>query len=288
MSTASPTSKIPMKKSLLFVVLLCFASAAAATDTPNDVKALIARGDYGGAEAMLRQAVSEHPASAKAHYVLAEVLAHRGDIGEARAEATMAATLDPDTHFTKPATFQAFERELDTALAPAAARRTASAAAIAPTVATATGRGSSHLVGLVSVGGIALLLAIFLMRRKRDTAPTPGGLPYPPPVDAGAPYGSYAGNTPYAAPPAPRSGVGAAVAAGLGGVAAGMLLEDALRDRSDGAESRAPEPVLQPAADPTGRAYDELRDRPVDMGNDDDSWGDASLSDTGSGDDDGW
>ena len=69
-----PISKIPMKKLMLFLVLLCLAGAAAAADSPKDVQAAIDRGDYAAAQSMLRQAVSEHPSSAKAHYVLAEVL----------------------------------------------------------------------------------------------------------------------------------------------------------------------------------------------------------------------
>jgi len=275
-----------MKTSLLFAALLSLASIASAADSPKDVQALIARGDFAGAEGLLRQAVSEHPASAKAHYVLAEVLAHEGNIGEAKAEATMAATLDPGTHFTDPAKFQAFQRELTRALAPATQRQ--ATAADPGTPPAATGRGSSYLVGLVFVGGIALLLLFFLMRRRRDVAASPGGYGYAPPIENPAPYGGYPGNAAYAPPPPPHSGVGTAVAAGLGGVAAGMLLDEALRSHGQGGEAAVATPVTTTPADPAGQAYDDLRDEPIDMGNNDDSWGDSASGDGGSSDDDSW
>jgi len=101
-----------MKKTLLAFALFSVALAATAADSPKDVQALIARGDYTGAEAMLRQAISEHPQSAKAHYVLAEVLAHEGNIGDAKAEAGKAASLDPSIRFTDPARFQQFQSKL--------------------------------------------------------------------------------------------------------------------------------------------------------------------------------
>ncbi|SEN20676.1 Tetratricopeptide repeat-containing protein [Luteibacter sp. UNCMF331Sha3.1] len=277
-----------MKTSLLFAALLTLASVASAADSPKDVQALIARGDFPGAEKLLRQAVSEHPASAKAHYVLAEVLAHEGNIGEAKAEATMAATLDPGTHFTDPAKFQAFQRELGKALAPVSSTQRAAVAAD-PGAPEATGsRGASHLVGLAFVGGIALLLVFFLIRRRRDAVPATTGYSYAPPIENPPPYGAYPGNGAYAPPPAPHSGVGTAVAAGLGGVAAGMLLDEALRSHGQGSDVPAVNPVAQTPVDSTGQAYDDLRDRPVDMGNDDDSWDDGASGDGGSSDDDNW
>jgi len=276
-----------MKTSLLFAALLSLASVASAADSPRDVQALIARGDFAGAETLLRQAVSEHPASAKAHYVLAEVLAHEGNIGEAKAEATMAATLDPGTHFTDPAKFQAFQRELGKALAPAAASQRATTVADPGAPQATTGRSSSYVVGLVFVGGIVLLLLLFLVRRKRDVAPAPGGYAYTPPIENPAPYGSYT-NGPYAPQPAPHSGVGTAVAAGLGGVVAGMLLDEALRAHGQGGEAPVVAPAAQAPADPSGQAYDDLRNDPIDMGNDDDSWDDSASGDSGSSDDDNW
>ena len=127
-------------------------------------------------------------------------------------------------------------------------------------------------------------------RQARRVSPAPPATAYPPPVDGQPPYGGYGGNGPYGAypPPAPpRSGVGSAVAAGLGGVAAGMLLDEALRGHGEsgfgGGETRAAGPIVDQPVDPAGQAYDDLRDEPIDMGNDDSSW-----DDSGSSDDDSW
>ncbi|MDR6937350.1 tetratricopeptide repeat protein [Luteibacter sp. 3190] len=282
-----------MARLVLFLLLLG-ASLAHAADSPKDVQALIARGDYAGAEAMLREAVAEHPQSAKAHYVLAEVLAHRGNIADAKAEATKAATLDPSTRFTDPAKFQAFQRELDAALGSTTqAPRGDTAARFGDDARSATGSGgSSHFTTILVIGGVVILALILLMRKKRDATPVPGPYAGTPPTDGVPPYSGYTSNSPHPPmppqPQAPHSGVGTAVAAGLGGVAAGMLLDEALRSHGESTEPRDVTPVSRDDRDPSGQAYDDLRDRPIDMGNDDSSWGDGSSGDDDSSDDNNW
>jgi tetratricopeptide (TPR) repeat protein len=290
-----------MHKPILTLVLLALTSvAASAADSPKDVQALIARGDYPAAETALRQAVSEHPESAKAHYILAEVLAHEGNIGEAKTEASKAAALDPSTKFTDPAKFQHFQHELDAALAPPSARPTAASPTRftepQPAARTEAG-GQSHMTGWL-IGGVILVLIIFFLMRRRQNANNQFGNGYPPapPMNGGQPYGNqpyggYPGGGPGYAPP-PSSGVGTAVAAGLGGLAAGALLDEALRSHNGGEESRnaggngfanlGPDSSSQP--DPSAQAYDDLRDDPIDMGNNDSSWDDSSSG--GGGDDD--
>lgn len=295
-----------MRKPILTLVLLALTSvSASAADSPKDVQALIAKGDYPAAEAALRQAVSEHPQSAKVHYVLAEVLAHEGNIGEAKTEATKAATLDPSTKFTDPAKFQHFQRELDAALAPPSARAsTRPAAAPArlsepqPAASTEAGGGQSHLSGWL-IGGIVVVLIIFFMMRRRQNTNSQFGNGYPPapPMNGGQSYGGqpYGSNPGYGNPgyaPPPSSGMGTAVAAGLGGLAAGALLDEALRSHRDGGETHnatgngfgnlGPDTSSQP--DPSAQAYEDLRDDPIDMGNNDSSWDDSSSG--GGGDDD--
>lgn len=281
-----------MQKLILFLALLILAPLAGAADSPKDVQALISRGDYPGAEALLRDAIAEHPQSAKAHYVLAEVLAHEGNIGEAKAEASKAATLDPGTHFTDPAKFQAFQRKLNEALAPAANVRTAAA----PARYGETGQpsrdegGSSKLLKILAIGaGIALIASLWIRRKRAEDGPSMG-YPSAQPPGGTPPYGGYPGNSAYAPPPPPQahSGVGTAVAAGLGGVAAGMLLDEALRSHGDGEVSRDTGSVVRDDHDPSAQAYDDLRSDPIDMGNDDSSWDDSSSGDSGSSDDDSW
>jgi hypothetical protein len=291
-----------MQKLLLSLILLVVASVASAADSPKDVQAMIARGDYSGAEAALRQAVTDHPQSAKAHYVLAEVLAHEGNIGEAQAEANKAAVLDPGTHFTDPAKFQAFQQKLGQALAPASANRSASSPVRYAETRPAGGRESG---GGFGVGGIVLLVVViggiaFLWSRRRRAAdsqfPGYGSVP-PPPASpyGGAPYGGAPGGYPGYAPP-PSSGVGSTVAAGVGGLAAGMLLDEALRGHNQnegnnaGGWGNVGGNTGDVQRDPSGDAYNDLRNDPIDMGNNDSSWDDSSSSsdDGGSFDDNQW
>jgi hypothetical protein len=281
-----------MQKLILFLALLILAPLAGAADSPKDVQALISRGDYPGAEALLRDAIAEHPQSAKAHYVLAEVLAHEGNIGEAKAEATKAATLDPGTHFTDPAKFQAFQRKLNEALAPAANIRTTSAPVRnGETGQPASGEGgSSNLLKILAIGaGIALIASLWMRRKRADDGPL-AGYPSAQPPGGTPPYGSYPGSSAYAPPPPPQphSGVGTAVAAGLGGVAAGMLLDEALRSHSSSQVLPETGSTVRDDRDPSAQAYDDLRSDPIDMGNDDSSWDDSSSGDSGSSDDDSW
>jgi hypothetical protein len=282
-----------MQKLILLLALLILAPLAAAADSPKDVQALIARGDYPGAEALLRNAIAEHPQSAKAHYVLAEVLAHEGNIGEAKTEASKAATLDPGTHFTDPAKFQAFQRKLNEALAPAANVRT-TAAPVRDSGAGQPSRdegGSSNLLKILAIGaGIALIASLWMRRKRAEDGPSIG-YPSAQPPGGAPPYGGgYPGNGAYAPPPPPQghSGVGTAVAAGLGGVAAGMLLDEALRSHSGGQVSPDAGSAVRDDRDPSAQAYDDLRSDPIDMGNDDSSWDDSSSGDSGSSDDDSW
>jgi hypothetical protein len=295
-----------MQKLLLALILLVVTSVASAADSPKDVQALIAQGNYPAAEAALRQAVSEHPQSAKAHYILAEVLAHEGNIGEAKAEANKAAALDPATHFTDPAKFQSFQQKLNQALAPAPVSRSSSTplrsvdapAVGAPAAGVRDGgreRGGfgfgSLLLIVVVVGVIAF---IWSRRRAAQNNAFPGYGSVPPPAP-GAPYGGPSGYPGYAPPPS--SGMGSTIAAGVGGLAAGVLLDEALRSHNQndgnrdsnflngGGGSGGADP-----RDPSGDAYNDLRNDPIDMGNNDSSWDDSSSSsdDSGSFDDNSW
>ena len=282
-----------MKKLILAFVLLALTGLASAADSPHDVQALIVRGDYPGAEALLREAIKDHPQSAKAHYVLAQVLAHEGNIGEARAEATQAATLDPATHFTDPAKFQQFQKELNTALAPSSGSRSGSAQVMSEGARPAREHGGvSLLTGLLVIVGVIVLIAVLWSRRQRPAASPFGNGNQPSPFNGVPPGGGYNPNgyngyaPPYAPPPS--SGVGGAVAAGLGGLAAGVLLDEALRSHREGEVIREVGSSGNVTPDPSGQAYDDLRNDPVDFGNNDNSWDDSSSGGSDSFDDNQW
>jgi len=288
-----------MQKLLLALILLVAASVASAADSPKDVQALIAQGNYPAAEAALRQAVSEHPQSAKAHYVLAEVLAHEGNIGEAKAEADKAAALDPATRFTDPAKFKAFQQKVNQALAPAPLSRSSSTP-LHSVDAPAVGGGERERSGGLGFGSILLIVVViggiaFIWSRRRSAQNNafPGYGSVPPPAP-GATYGGPSGYPGYAPPPS--SGIGSTIAAGVGGLAAGALLDEVLRGHNNESNRDSNSNLLNgngggdTQRDPSGDAYNDLRDDPIDMGNNDSSWDDSSSSsdDSGSSDDNSW
>ena len=64
------------------------------------------------AQQMINQVLRDHPRSAKAHYVYAEILAHNGNFAKASQETTRARQLDPAIKFTTSDKFNAFEQLL--------------------------------------------------------------------------------------------------------------------------------------------------------------------------------
>jgi len=286
-----------MKKFLLAFCLAFMAIGPAfADDSPKAVQAAIAQGNYPLAEQELRQAIAEHPQSAKAHYVLAQVLAHQGNIGEARTEADKAQVLDPKIGFTDPAKFQHFQAELRQATAPAPSRaapaqRAASGAAAAPVPFQVEKPHTSiwpWVLGLVVIGGI-----VMVMRRRQ--APPPGGPGYGygqgpnPNVPPGYPGQGY--------PPQNQgSGMGSSFLGGLAGGALGAAAVNMYENHERREESERNGNGFvgggTDAGDSRGQAYDDLRDQPIDMGNDDSGWGGGGGGDDssfdGGGSDDSW
>ena len=94
---------------LLLPLLLMSALARAAPPTVEAVQTEIKAGRYEQAESMMREVVQARPKSARAHYVLAEILAHNGRTAQAAEEAAQARQLDPAIGFTDAAKFARFE-----------------------------------------------------------------------------------------------------------------------------------------------------------------------------------
>ena len=81
---------------LLAVVALGFSSLAfAASPTVDDVYQATRSGRIAEAEAMMQQVLAEHPDSATAHFVSAEVEYRAGKLDRARAELAKAEQLSP-------------------------------------------------------------------------------------------------------------------------------------------------------------------------------------------------
>ena len=285
-------------------LLLCMALTSAlwmgtAHALPNvdEVQAAAQRGDYAGAEKMMREVVAAKPGSARAQYVLAEILAHERKFNEAAEHTRRARELDPKITFADPAKFSAFEQLLQREQAPTTRSSNTPAVVNAPPPARmaeperSSGGGIPFWAYGVGVAIIIWLVAGWARRRAAQQGQ---------PAMAGGNYGGgYApgyGNTGYGGgmPQQPGSGGPGMLGVGLGvagGVAAGMLAERLMHggdhdgrniphDTSGGAGGLMPG-SFDADADSAGN---ELTRRDVDFGSGD-GWGggDAGGGDFGGG-----
>lgn len=299
-------------------LLMCMAllsalwvGSAQAEPSIKDVQAATQRGDYAGAEQMLREVLVAKPDSAKAHYVLAEVLAHERKFAEAVTHVHRARGIDPAIKFADPAKFSAFEQLLQREQA-AEARPAGVPAAITPAAVPARaapverdrGSGGGISIWVLIVGaGLFIWLAASWMRRRTDAQaqmqqPAMAG-GYAAGSGGYAPQGygpqGYGPGVPPASGGPGLMGVGLAAA---GGVAAGMLAEKLLHEGRDdrirppAADAGSSAGGLIPGSFDAGRdngAADELARRDVDFGSGD-GWGggDAGGTDLSGGGGDDW
>lgn len=274
------------------MLLLCFGLLAAlwlgtaqALPKIDEVQAAVQRGDYAGAEKMVREVVAAKPDSARAHYVLAEILAHERQFTEAAEHSQRARALDPAIKFADPAKFSAFEQLLQREQA-GAAKATAPAVvgAAPPLRAAPVERSGGVPVWLLVVGVVVFIWLVTRWMRNRTAVQSQPAM-----------AGSYGGCAPgygagygpgYGPAPAPGGscmlGVGLAAA---GGVAAGMLAEKMLHEghdeRSLPRDTGGASGLVPGSFDGGGNgAADELASRDVDFGRGD-GWGGG---DAGGGD----
>lgn len=291
-------------------LLLCMAllsalwmGSAHALPTVDEVQAAAQRGDYPGAEKLMREVVAARPDSARAHYVLAEILAHERQFKEAAEHVHRARALDPAIKFTDAAKFTAFEQLLQREQAGEAKSSATTPAVVnaAPPVrqppAARESSGGGVPVWLLIVGaGIFIWVAMSWMRRRTAMQSQPAmaggygmGGGYGQGGQAYGPQGYGPGVPPASSGPG-LMGVGLAAA---GGVAAGMLAEKLLHgsndDRSvprDHADAGGAAGGLIPGSFDSGgynSAADDLARRDVDFGSGD-GWGGGDAGGGGSDD----
>jgi uncharacterized protein len=266
----------------LVVALACAGPVLAADPTIDEVYQAARTGHLDQAQQLMNQVLRDHPNSAKAHYVEAEISARAGNIGRAREELATAQRLDPSGGFAKPEALAALQREL--------ARGTASRGPTGyyTTAPRAEERRSSFPwpIVLLVVAGVAIAWA--LLRRRNPPQYGGGGYPqYPggvPRAGGPGPGGGYsvpppgygpAGYGPPMGGGGLGSGIGGSLASGLAigaGVAAGEELVHHLVDR-DGNRVPAPPEYVPPPPPP---------DENNNMGGND-----FGVSDNGGGWDDG-
>jgi hypothetical protein len=162
---------------------------------------------------MINQVLRDHPQSAEAHYVAAQVSARRGDVAQARQELAEARRLDPTLPFASQSSVQALERQL------------AGNGMAVPhrLVREAPARGFPWGWLLLLFGGLAMLWR-FLRRREQQTAyrnlPGGGGFQNTNVRGPGGPTGPGGPGSPGTMPPGgvmPGTGSGM-----MGGLATGL------------------------------------------------------------------
>ena len=257
-------------KKLIGVALVAAAIGllpAARADDPSlhEVYQAVHAGQLNEAQAMMTRVLRDHPDSAKAHYVEAEVLARLGRAADAQSELEQAERLSPGLPFAKPEGV----RELRGLIAEVAQGHVL----VAERSAASNGRSSDASIPwgpLLIVGGAALLIFLVLRARRLSGAAAAGAGLSP----AGAPYGAPN----YGAAPMGGPGIGSSVVGGLAtgaAVGAGMVAGEALAHEFLGNRVR-------PASD--SASLDGSRTASDDGGGQDFGISDAGSWDAGSSD----
>lgn len=306
-----------MKRLMIAAAFAAITMSALALPSIDAVQAQLAQGHAAQAETMVREVISAKPDSARARYVLAEILAHGGRFAQAAEEAAQARRLDPSLSFTQPEKFKAFSALLDRELAanrPAGGMLQTRQAPVwqpAPVVPAVPAGGVPAWAWAAGAGVLAWGAWRWTGSRQAGPGAAAAGATMAPapaaPSDgpgsahaggsttgfaaapqAGAPYGMPA---PAARPGNGLLGTGLAVA---GGVAAGMLAErlmDSHREPALGTWAGMAPLGLTPnafdAAPPLDSAAQALEDRPIDMGTGD-GWGGGDPDSSTASDSDGW
>ncbi|RUR69809.1 hypothetical protein EJP67_22385 [Variovorax guangxiensis] len=268
-------------------------------------------GRMSDADAMIAKVLKDHPDSAKAHFVHAELLAAEGRLDGARSELAKAKALSPGLDFAKPEAVERLTNKLDR---PAPQTRNTSSRLDEPAPAPLRTESRTISVPWMPIALLGLLVVGYLAFRKRVAPPAapaqPSYGPAPGPQGMPAGYGSYGsgpGWTP-APPPAasPGMGLGSALATGaavgVGAVVAQEAVRHWMHDRSDNSmfdrDSGTTTRMADSGNTEMGRSLwpssstpstSQERDRFVDNDfgiKDTSSWDDASSSGGGSFDSD--
>ena len=258
---------------MLASATFCSAASAAEEPTLHQVYQAADAGRLSDAQAMMDKVLRDHPNSAKAHFVEAEVLAKPGRLANAEAELGTAERLAPWLPFAKPQAVQNLRARI------AASHHTAPAATAAHAVAAEPAGGIPW--GMM-LGGLGLVAAVIffiraMSRRNANILPGGSGPGYGYGYGPGAPLQPYGAGGAAQPMPTAAGGIGSGILGGLAtgaAVGAGMVAGEALMHRfTDGNRHEAsPPPPAAPGWDAT----------PDDMGGADFGVADGSSWDDGS------
>ena len=200
---------LPMTLTVTCLPALAFAADASIAQ----VYATARGGDVPGALTMMDQVLKDHPGSAKAHYVEAELLSRSHRAADARVELAKAQQLDPTGHFANARS----QAELRAALGAGGAVGGAGVAGVAAPAPYDAGQGGHISFGMILFGAL-VVFAILAMLRRRSANQY-----YPPAAQGG--YGP--GYGPQGGPQGgmmPMGGYGAGYGPGMGGGMGGGLM----------------------------------------------------------------
>ena len=205
-------------KAILAVMLVGMAAGPvfAADATIKQVYDTAKSGDVDGALTMMAPVLKDHPNSAKAHYVEAELLVRAHRIDDARGELAKAKSLDPNLAGISSHSVQEIEAAVN------GTTSTVGYASQHPVVVERHGSGIPW--GTVIILGLLIFGVLALMRRRSSTvyAPTYGGGPV-----GGAPgYGPGYGGPGSGGPGYGGPGYGGGMGGGgiMGGLASGLAV----------------------------------------------------------------
>ncbi len=240
----------------LGLALACAGPVVLAADATVDQVYQAARsGHLEEAQQLMDQVLKDHPSSAKAHYVEAELSARAGNLARGKAELATAFRLEPSGSFAKPEAVASLQRQL------AGGATSRGPTGYYPSAPRAEERRSSFPwpIILLVAAGVVIAWALLSGRTPPQypgSVPPPGGVP-------GGGYGGPAGYGPAGygpagyGPPA-GGGMGSGIVGGLAsglaigaGVAAGEELVHHFTDR-DGNRVEAPPGYVPPPPDNNG------------------------------------
>jgi hypothetical protein len=277
---------------------LCAAPAAWAQDaTVKQVYEAAEAGKFIEAQAMMDKVLADHPNSAKAHFIEAELLAKQGKFARAGTELATAERLAPGLPFAKPAAVEKLRSLVAgarTRSAPAASPVQARAAAPDMSYERQTPASGGIPWGMIALVGGLVALAVMYFRHKSASqaaqgrySPTagPAGMPG---MGAQNPQYPNAGQAPYGPAAAPGGGIGSGIMGGLAtgaALGAGMVAGQALAHHfTDGDRSNRDSNANNPTSNPEQFTPIETPPSGYDMGGGDFGVSDPGNWDSGGGD----
>ena len=264
------------RAALFSIVLAIGARVLAADPTLDQVYEAVHAGRLNQAQGMMAEVLRDHPNSAKAHYVEAEILAKQGRGAEARSELNRAEQLAPGLPFVSQTSVQ----ELRGVIASREARQAPALIDVQPAVTPAVHESTFPWGGLLIVV-IAGLIVFAIIRARRSAAPS---------FPAGGSAGAYSSSAPPVMPPsgAIPAASGLPPVAPMGGGVGSGIVGGLVTGAAVGAGMVAGEALAHDLIDRHGSSGDVHRSDVPAVATDDDLGGqDFGINDGGSWDDGG-